>query len=368
MVRAILPEPMNLRTPAARDGSILLAVAWLALGVTGLWATAAAGRVVAPWMLFPILPAAVALVAAVRRVPVDADRAPWTPVVLAFLALSLIGCLAALFGSAMGAGRPLLEPSPSVGYVAVAAAVVTVFHAVLVRRRAGRVALRSGTMLALGMLVAGVASVAVAEAVSVPTCATAGARVATVRVLAESFVDGVPRATATVATRQAAAGEAWTGELAVSGEEATPLGGILAADETLAGRVRDLLGDVADPASEDLGVEELDGEPARHCRAMIGGPQAMAAFPPFRWLVGDGSTGDPGAAMANTPPAEESLPAWRGELDWWVGAAGELRRVEARVGGHPGDAWSVRGLRGLLRVTMLVGRGADAAGVRQTLP
>src|SRR5687768_13576045 len=121
---------MNLRTLAARDGSMLLAVAWTALGITGVVVTSSAGS--SPWLLFPFLPAAVALVGAVRR-PMREEAAAAVPLLIALVGLLLIWSLAALFGSAIGAGRQILVPSGAIGYAALAAAVATVFQVVLSR-------------------------------------------------------------------------------------------------------------------------------------------------------------------------------------------------------------------------------------------
>ena len=80
--------------------------------------------------------------------------------------------------------------------------------------------------------------------------------------------------------------------------------------------------------AEDLGFEVIDGARARHCRTFVDGPTALSAFLPLRWLVGGMSTGLP-----------TDLPAWRGELDWWVFGDGQLGRAAIEVSGLPSDAW-----------------------------
>ena len=71
--------------------------------------------------------------------------------------------------------------------------------------------------------------------------------------------------------------------------------------------------------AEDLGFEIIDGARARHCRTFVDGPTAMRSFLPLRWLVSGAATDLP-----------TDLPAWRGELDWWVFADGELGRARDR--------------------------------------
>jgi hypothetical protein len=80
--------------------------------------------------------------------------------------------------------------------------------------------------------------------------------------------------------------------------------------------------------AEDLGFEIIGGARARHCRSFVDGPTALSAFLPLRWLVGGMSTGLP-----------TDLPAWRGELDWWVFGDGQLGRAAIEVSGLRSDAW-----------------------------
>ncbi len=73
-------------------------------------------------------------------------------------------------------------------------------------------------------------------------------------------------------------------------------------------------------AAEDLGLTYLEGARARRCRVAVDGLTFGRAFPQVRWLVG-----------------EADLTTWRGEIDYWVFADGQLGRAEGRLGG-PGFA------------------------------
>jgi hypothetical protein len=102
-------------------------------------------------------------------------------------------------------------------------------------------------------------------------------------------------------------------------------------------------------AAEDHGLEFFEGARARHCRVVIDGPAFRAAFPEIRHLVGDAD-----------------LTRWRGELDYWVFADGELGRVS---GGIEGDATRIGegGLQGALQATMIaVERDRDHVVIRPT--
>jgi hypothetical protein len=100
-------------------------------------------------------------------------------------------------------------------------------------------------------------------------------------------------------------------------------------------------------AAEDHGLESFEGARARHCRVAIDGAAFRRAFPGIDHLVG-----------------EAGLDRWRGELDYWVFADGEVGRVAGSVNG---DAASIRdtGLQGTLRATMTATeRDRDHAIVR----
>lgn len=85
-----------------------------------------------------------------------------------------------------------------------------------------------------------------------------------------------------------------------------------------------VLGAALDPlqrtAAEDLGLVYVEGARARRCRVAVDGTVFRAAFPQVRWLVG-----------------ATDLAGWRGEIDAWVFADGQLGRAEGRLGG-PGFA------------------------------
>jgi hypothetical protein len=69
-------------------------------------------------------------------------------------------------------------------------------------------------------------------------------------------------------------------------------------------------------AAEDRGLVRVEGAPARHCRVAVDGEIFRAAFPQVRWFVG-----------------ATDLETWRGYLDAWVFADGQLGRVEGRLEG-----------------------------------
>ena len=69
-------------------------------------------------------------------------------------------------------------------------------------------------------------------------------------------------------------------------------------------------------AAEDLGLVYIEGARARRCRVAMDGAVFRAAFPQVRWLVG-----------------ATDLSSWRGEIDAWVFADGQLGRAEGRLSG-----------------------------------
>ncbi len=94
-------------------------------------------------------------------------------------------------------------------------------------------------------------------------------------------------------------------------------------------------------AAEVLGLAFFEGARARHCRIAIDGETFRATFPQVEWLVG-----------------EADLHRWRGELDYWVFADGQLGRVSGSVNG---DAVGIdsRGIQATLDATLAAtGRGA----------
>lgn len=94
------------------------------------------------------------------------------------------------------------------------------------------------------------------------------------------------------------------------------------------------LGPEARAAVEDMGLVYLEGARARRCRMAVDGTTFRAAFPQVRWLVGDAN-----------------LRTWRGEIDAWVFADGEVGRAEGRLGG-PGFAIEPGAILGELTATL----------------
>jgi hypothetical protein len=123
---------------------------------------------------------------------------------------------------------------------------------------------------------------------------------------------------------------------------------------TMDGPVRTVVGGVRGPVvTEDVGFEVIDGARARHCRAFVDGPIALSSFLPLRWLVSGNATGLP-----------TDLPAWRGDLDWWVFGDGQLGRAAIEVSGLQSDAWSGLGaIEGMLRADLDVTDRSQAVDV-----
>jgi hypothetical protein len=88
------------------------------------------------------------------------------------------------------------------------------------------------------------------------------------------------------------------------------------------------------PAAETIGISSFEGARARYCRVAIDGPAFEAAFPQVRRLVGD-----------------VDLRHWRGELDYWIFADGELGRAAGSVSG-PASGIVEGGLQARVRATM----------------
>jgi hypothetical protein len=42
---------------------------------------------------------------------------------------------------------------------------------------------------------------------------------------------------------------------------------------------------------------------------------------------------------------QRNIDAWRGSLEWWVFADGQLGQVVETISGYPGDAWPSSGLQ-----------------------
>jgi hypothetical protein len=71
--------------------------------------------------------------------------------------------------------------------------------------------------------------------------------------------------------------------------------------------------------AEDRGTSFIAGARARHCRIPIEGTTLRLALPQVALLVGD-----------------TDLSRWRGELDFWVFADGELGQADGRLTGPAG--------------------------------
>lgn len=98
--------------------------------------------------------------------------------------------------------------------------------------------------------------------------------------------------------------------------------------------LREVLSTDGRTAAEDLGVVYVEGARARRCRVAVDGATFRAAFPQVRWLVGDAD-----------------LDTWRGSIDAWVFADGELGRAEGALGG-PGFAIRDDAIRAEIEVTL----------------
>jgi hypothetical protein len=125
---------------------------------------------------------------------------------------------------------------------------------------------------------------------------------------------------------------------------------------TMDGPPRTVVSGVPGPVvAEDIGLEVVEGARARHCRIFVDGPTALSAFLPLRWLVSGTSTELP-----------TDLEAWRGDLDWWVFADGQLGRAALEVSGLRSDAWSEPdAIEGMLRADLDVtdrSRPVDVTG------
>ncbi len=101
------------------------------------------------------------------------------------------------------------------------------------------------------------------------------------------------------------------------------------------------LGALGKPVTEELGIELIEGAQARHCRTPVDGPTAIEISLPVRWLAG-----------GNLVAPARQLQAWRGNLDWWVFADGELGQAVVTINGYPGEAWPSAGLQGSITASL----------------
>ena len=94
-------------------------------------------------------------------------------------------------------------------------------------------------------------------------------------------------------------------------------------------------------AAEEVGLVYVEGARARRCRIAVDGAVFRAAFPQVRWLVGDVDLAD-----------------WRGDIDVWIFADGQLGRVEGQLGG-PGFAVQPGAIRAVITTALTAtNRGA----------
>jgi hypothetical protein len=87
-------------------------------------------------------------------------------------------------------------------------------------------------------------------------------------------------------------------------------------------------------ASEVLGLAFFEGARARHCRVAIDGQTFRSAFPQVGLLVGD-----------------TDIHRWRGELDFWVFADGQLGRAAGSINGEAAGI-DRDGIQATLRATL----------------
>jgi hypothetical protein len=110
-----------------------------------------------------------------------------------------------------------------------------------------------------------------------------------------------------------------------------------------------VLREALDPAqrttAEDLGLVYVEGARARRCRVAVDGVAFRRAFPQVRWLVGDAD-----------------IDRWRGYVDAWVFADGQLGRVEGSLGG-PGFTIRDGAILGELRATLTATNRGEAVTV-----
>ncbi len=106
-------------------------------------------------------------------------------------------------------------------------------------------------------------------------------------------------------------------------------------------------------ASEDVGLEVVGGAPARHCRTLTTGTLALGGFPELEWL-----------AETATAGGVPDLGSWRGQLDWWVFADGQLGMASVQVSGLPPDSWPGGGVQGILQAMLTATQRTTAVSVQ----
>jgi hypothetical protein len=103
-------------------------------------------------------------------------------------------------------------------------------------------------------------------------------------------------------------------------------------------------------AAESRGIAYVEGARARHCRVAIDGPTFRTAFPQVAWIVGDAD-----------------IDRWRGELDYWVFADGQLGQVVGSLNGEGADLVP-KGVLGTVYVSMTATDRGDVAPIEAPGP
>jgi hypothetical protein len=385
----------------------LIGLRLIAASLVGLWAGLALIIVLSyrpggPWDT-------VVAAAAFLPIPIAAVAVIWPPLVRpwrAAAAIAWLGIIAMLLSaplvlvvinSVAAGGHQTLLPSPEVAYAGLLAlATLCLFSAlgIVAGRRARDVTTRGGLLHATGLavlltavsgLTLGGAAVAnelalrdVAPASSrfgptdpeltIPTCDVpplVGSG-ATLEVRADATVDQSPIGSSRLNGIRSGADERWSGWLDSRYDDGVaeytrvdtqawldqgrgmvptapdPFGMPGPRQLTVDGPVAAALGLTRPrPVAEDLGIEVVEGARARHCRTAVDGPTALELFLPLRWLAG-------GDVVNVTRPLEN----WRGTLDWWTFADGELGQASATISGYPGEAWPTTGIQGQISARM----------------
>jgi hypothetical protein len=398
--RAELEEQLARRRLAMRLLGALLAGLWTGLAIVVLVAYRPGGPLDIVAGLTVALPAIVTAASIpwppVSRVWKRQAAIAWLGLVAAMLVGPLVGIVVTQLVS--GGGRTLL-PSPEVAYAAVLAAGASALFASL-----GVVAARDGRLdpegpeavlerrpsvfaaTALGLVLTTVIGVLFGASVQLnelalreeplppsrfgPTDATLANPLcdtplsigpgASLEITAQAFVDDEPVGSAFLTGQRSGTDEQWTGSAdgpsgpVVTGyirtgdqawrqadgrwvpTEPDPYGLLGVNQLTVDGPVAvAIVRPENPPVAEDVGLELIEGAKARHCRTAIDGPTALDMLVPLRWIAGS----DPVEVTA-------TLPAWRGTLDWWVFADGQLGMAQVVINGYPGDAWKTSGLQG----------------------
>jgi hypothetical protein len=374
MVSAIGPSTAPADANARRARWLLLCVTWLGAAVA--LAISSGGSV--PMMLLAAAGLLPAVVSGLRsRRPTGAERA-W----LVLVAISLTAGVLFLSLVAVGGGQPRpVAPSPEICWAVLAAAAATLLLALPLPT--GRRELRLGGVTIGGTAVLATAALVVGASDGAPDGCVAPrlADAAVVAIDAEALVDGAVVGRAGLSGERAVTSEHWQGERASDAltdfrleythtaagswlglsystpDPVEPPAAIDGTPATLDGRLAAGLVDAPLHLADDLGLADVSGRPARHCRLVIDGTTGTQLMLPLAWLVDE----DPLAGAAE-------LPIWRGELDWWVGEGELLRRAQIHVGGLPRDAWDSDGLRGELHATLTVEEPSSPVVIPEPLP